>query len=115
MLITRNNSWQSGYRKRTVKKDFKVGPTSIKFITITLFALAALFYLSQSAQGASQKYQIMQLSQTHQDLESKTKDLEVEAARLKSLDTIKKSTQNSGLVPIDGNSFYTVASAKTKS
>ncbi len=105
MLVTYNNSWNNHSRKRTVKKDFKVGPNSVKFITIALIAIAALFYLSQSAQGSSQKYQIMQLTQQRQDLEARTKDLEVEAARLKSLDEIKKSTQANSLVPIDDNNF----------
>jgi hypothetical protein len=107
MLLTNNRSWERGMRKRTIKKDFKVGPVSVKFITMTLLALAALFYLAQSSQGSAQKYQVMQLSQTRLELESKTKDLEVEAARLKSLDEIKKSTQGSELVPMDGSSFFT--------
>lgn len=107
MLLTNNKSWERGMRKRTIKKELKIGPVSAKFITITLLALGALFYIAQSSQGSTQKYQVMQLTQNRQDLESKTKDLEVEAARLKSLDEIKKSTQNSELVPIDGSSFYT--------
>jgi hypothetical protein len=106
MLISRSNSWEVGTRKRTVKKELKIGPVSVKFITIALLALGALFYLAQSSQGASEKYQIMQLSESNQNLVDQTKDLQVEAARLKSLDQVKKSTQNSNLVPIDANSFY---------
>ncbi len=105
MLITNNRSWQNGARKRTIKKDFKIGPMSMKFVTITLLALAALFYLAQSAQGSSQKYQVMQYSAETQELQAQSKDLEVQAARLKSLDEIKKSTQNSDFQPIDSNSF----------
>lgn len=100
MLVTRNRTWQSGVRKRTIKKDLKVGPMSIKFVTVALLAIVGLFYLSQSAQASAQKYQIMQVSSQKQELESKTKDLEVEAARLKSLNEIKKSSQASNLEPI---------------
>lgn len=101
MLITRGNSWQSGRRKRTVGREIKVGPLSLKFITLSLLAIAALFYLAQSAQGSSQKYQIMQLASTKQELVAKTKDLEVEAARLKSLDEIKKNAARSDLQSIN--------------
>jgi len=107
MLITNKRSWNSS-RKRTYKKDFKVGPLTLRFATVALIAVAALFYLAQSAQGSSQKYQIMQLSSQRQELEAKTKDLEVEAARLKSLNEIKKSTQINNLEPIEQNSIYAV-------
>lgn len=100
MLVTRNRTWQSSVRKRTIKKELKVGPMSVKFVTVALLAIVGLFYLSQSAQSSAQKYQIMQVSSQKQELESKTKDLEVEAARLKSLNEIKKSTQASSLEPI---------------
>lgn len=106
MLITRNNSWQRGMRKRTIKKELKLGPMSIKFVTIALMAIVGCFYLSQSAQASSQKYQIMQVSGQKQELEAKTKDLEVEAARLKSLDTIKKTAQNDNFEPIGTNLIY---------
>lgn len=98
MLITRTNNWESGYRQRTIKKEFKVGPLSLKFITITLIAVGAMIYLAQSAQSSAQKYQIMQLNSTQQNLVAQGKDLEVQAARLKSLNEIKNSSVNSGLV-----------------
>lgn len=106
MLITRNRRWQSGARKRTVGRELKFGPVSMKFATLTLLAIAALFYLAQSTQASAQKYQIMQLTSSKQELESKTKELEVEAARLKSLNEIKKSTQNDNLEPVDQAIFF---------
>jgi len=97
MLITNANTWEPGFRKRTVKKDIKIGPLSLKFITMALIAVGALFYLAQSTQASSQKYKIMQLSDTKKQLEAKTKDLEIEATRLKSLNEIKNNSQNLGL------------------
>lgn len=105
MLITKNNSWDAGMRKRTIKKELKLGPMSVKFVLIALMAIAGLFYLSQSAQASSQRYQIMQVSSDKQELEAKTKDLEVEAARLKSLNEIKNSTQSVGLESVDQNNL----------
>ena len=97
MLITQSNTWEPGFRKRTVKKELKVGPVSLKFITLAIIAVGALFYLAESAQGSTQKYQIMQLQGQKAQIEAQTKDLELEAVRLKSLNEIKNSTQNMGL------------------
>jgi len=106
MLITQSNNWEEGTRKRTISQEFKLGPLSMKFATIALIAIAALFYLAQSTQGAAQKYQIMQLTETKKELETKSKELEVEAARLKSLNEIKKSTQNNDFEPVGQTNFY---------
>jgi len=70
---------------------------SIKFITIALLAIAALFYLAESSQASSQKYKVMQLQDSKNQVEASSKDLEVEAARLKSLNEIKNSSQGLGL------------------
>lgn len=77
----------------------------MKFATILLVAIAALFYLAQSAQAASKKYQIMQLGSQRQNLQEQTKDLEVQAARLKSLNEIKQGTQEQGMEPVGQASF----------
>ncbi len=101
MLITKSNNWEEGVRKRTINREFRLGPLSLKFATIALITVIALFYLAQSTQGAAQKYQIMKLSETQKELQAKSKELEVEAARLKSLNEIKKSSQD--FEPIAGN------------
>lgn len=105
MLITRNNNWETGNRKRTIKQELKIGPVSLKFISIALIAIAALFYLAQSTQTSAKKYTIMQLNETKTELEAKGKDLEVQAARLKSLNEIKKSAENSDLEPIGQTNY----------
>ena len=97
MLITKTNTWEPGLRKRTIQKELKIGPVSVKFITIALLAIAALFYLAESSQASSQKYKIMQLQDAKNQVEANSKDLEVEAARLKSLNEIKNSSQTLGL------------------
>ena len=103
MLIPQSKTWEPGFRKRTIKKELTVGPVSLKFITLALLAVGALFYLAESSQGASQEYQITQLSATRQQVEEKGRDLEVEAARLKSLNEISASSQSLGLVPDNSN------------
>ena len=97
MLITKENTWEPGYRKRTINKEFKIGPLSMKFITIALIAVGVLFFLAQSTQSSSKKYQIMQLQDAKVQLESQSKELEIEAVRLKSLNEIKSSSESLGL------------------
>jgi hypothetical protein len=99
MLIPRSNTWQNGLRKRTIGSSFKIGPISLKFITIALLAIAALFYLAQSTQGASFKYKIMELEDQKDKIQTDVKQLEMESARLKSLNEIKNSAQNLNLEP----------------
>jgi len=101
MLITRNNSWQNGIRKKTIGRDFKIGPITLRFITIALIGIAALFYLAQSTQGSTFKFKIMALSDQKAQAETNVKQLEVESARLKSLNEIKSSAQNYNLEPIN--------------
>lgn len=101
MLITRTNTWEPGFRKRTIGTQLKIGPISLKFITIALLAIAALFYLTQSAQGSTFKYKVMALEDQKSKIETDVKQLEVESARLKSLNEIKNSTQTMNLEPAE--------------
>lgn len=93
MLIPQTNTWEPGFRKRTIGREFKVGPVSLKFVTIALLAIAALFYLAQSAQSSTFKYRIMELEEQKSKIQTDVKQLEVESARLKSLNEIKNSAQ----------------------
>jgi len=98
MLIPQTTTWEPGFRKRTVKKEIKIGPISLKFLTVALIAVGALLYLAQSSQSSSQKYQLMQLGNQKKEVEAKSKDLEIEAARLKSLNEIKNSSATLGFI-----------------
>ena len=101
MLITRTNTYQNGYRKKTINSDFKIGPITLRFITLALLAIVALFYLAQSTQGSTFKYKIMQLEDQQSKVQTDVKQLEVESARLKSLSEIQNSAQNLNLEPIN--------------
>ncbi len=97
MLIPRTNTWQNGFRKRTVSTSLKIGPISLKFITIALLAVAALFYLAQSTQASTFKYKIMELEDQKDKTQTDVQQLEVESARLKSLGEIQNSAKNLNL------------------
>lgn len=97
MLITRANTWQSPYRKRTINSEVRLGPVSLKFVTMALIAIAALFYLAQSSQAAALKYKVMDLEDQKSKVQTDVKQLEVESARLKSLSEIKGSADRLNL------------------
>jgi len=97
MLITRANTWQSPYRKRTISSEIRLGPVSVKFVTVVLIAIAALFYLAQSSQAATLKYKVMDLEDQKSKAQTDVKQLEVESARLKSLSEIKNNAERLNL------------------
>lgn len=98
MLITQSNSWDSGIRKRTIKSELKLGPVSLKFVTIALIAVGALFYLAQSTQATSQKYQVTNLQSQVQQKQNDLNELKVNAARLQSLSAIKAGAASQSMV-----------------
>ena len=99
MLITHNNTWQAGIRKRTINKTLKLGPITLRFITIALIAMAALFYLAQSTQASTFKYKIMDLQDQQTQAQTDVKQLEVESARLQSLNELSNNAARLNLVP----------------
>lgn len=103
ITITNRNTTQTGIRKRTLAQVLHVGPLSLKFITLIIFAAVILFYLAQSTQSATNSYNIRALDLQREQLRNEYERLQVETLRLKALSEIKNSTQNLGLEPISGN------------
>lgn len=98
MLITQTNNWDGSYRKRTINRNLKLGPISLRFITVALIAVAALFYLAQSTQASTFKYKIMDLEEQKNKVQTDVKQLELESARLKSLNEIENNAAALNLV-----------------
>lgn len=97
MLITSSKSSRSGVRKRTINRTVHVGPLTLRFITLIMFAAVVLFYLAQSTQSATKRYEVRELEMQKTDLTKGKQRLEVEAARLKSLPNISESASKLGL------------------
>lgn len=99
--ITGHNTSTPGVRKRTLSQVIHLGPLSLRFITLVIFAAIALFYLAQTTQSATNTYNIRALDQERAKLRNEYERLQVEALRLKALNEIKNSTQDLGLEPIN--------------
>jgi hypothetical protein len=75
-----------------------LGPVSNTIILIVLFCLIGLLYLTQVTKTNSFGYTINSLQQQQSQLKNKQADLEVEAARLQSLDRVAQSQVAKNLV-----------------
>jgi hypothetical protein len=75
----------------------KVGPLSLKFISLIILASIALFYLAQTTQSATKTYQIRELRLKKENLMEENRRLEIEAIRLKSLKQISEGLENINL------------------
>jgi hypothetical protein len=95
MGVRRNQnsvSYLSG--KRTL------GPVSNSIILIVLACLIGLLYLTQVTKTNSYGYTINSLQQQQSDLQSQKANLEVNAARLQSLDRVSASDAAKKLVSV---------------
>lgn len=97
MLITNFNSKEEGLRQHTIDREIKIGPLSIQFVIIIVLAAMALLYLAQSTQSATKNYKLQELREEKTSFESEKERLEVEAARLKSINEIEKNADSLGL------------------
>ncbi len=97
MLITSANTRTQGIRKRTINRTVHVGPLSLRFMTIIMLAIVALFYLAQSTQSATKNYSVQELQQNKENLTKEKDRLEVEITRLKSIQGIQGNVDRLGL------------------
>jgi hypothetical protein len=103
--------YQPGYQQ-----SLNVGPVSLTFITILLGFVLSLFYLTQSNKIATRGYQIAKLQSTRSELLATQDQLQVEAARLQSIEQIKASvTAQNQMVPVTSASYLNPPAKSAKS
>lgn len=78
----------------------RLGPISNTIILIVLACLLGLVYLTQVTKTNAYSYTIRNLQNEQSSLKDKRDELEVAAARLQALDTIKNSPQAASLVSV---------------
>lgn len=100
LVFTNSNSMQLGRRKKSVKRSIVVGANAIRFITITIAAILAVIYLSQSTAGASRSVKIREFESQKNNLMLEKERLEAEQTRLKSLKEIDNGVEKQILEPV---------------
>lgn len=96
-IITNRNTAKLGQRKKTVKREIVVGVNAIRFIALTIVAVLAVVYLSQSTAGASRSVKIRDFESQKNDLTLEKERLESEQTRLKSLREIDNNLDKTNL------------------
>jgi len=95
----------SRIQRRQVYKTgriFSVGPMAARYLVLAALSIFSLFFLIQSAQGQDKLIEIRKLEQTKGSLEKELVTLKVNDSRIRSLQNLQKSSEEQGLVPIEG-------------
>lgn len=88
-----NTSWRRN--QNTVRHNFgskQFGPVAHTVVVVLLLSVMGLMYLAQINKTNAYTYPINELEAKRDTLLAEQQQLKVEAARLGSLDTVKKST-----------------------
>lgn len=104
-VITNSNSIRLGKKKKTVTKGFTVGPNAIKFIALTIVAVLAVVYLSQSTAGASRSIKVRDIESKKDELILERERLEAEQTRLKALKEIDSGIEKQVMEPVSSINF----------
>lgn len=83
-----------------IDESRKLGPISNTILLIVLACLLGLVYLTQVTKTNAYSYKIKNLKSQQSSLKNERDELEVAAARLQALDTIKNSPQAASLVSV---------------
>ena len=100
-------------RASTLSNSFKIGPTSIKFVTVVIVALVTLFYLAQVQLEGSKRHDVSELKKQAEELQKETKRLETSVVQLRSIQAIKKEAETLNMVPINQVNYLETESDKT--
>lgn len=82
------------------QESLRLGPVSNAVVLVVLACLLGLVYLTQVTKTNAYSYQIKNLQNEQSSLKEQRDELEVAAARLQALDTIKNSPQAAALVSV---------------
>lgn len=97
MLVRTNSRAVVNRRKRTLKKQpVAVGPNALRFITIFVLAILTMIYLIQSTKGSTKQMEVTNLEDKTEVLKSERQDIELEAVRLKSTQSLKTNADMAG-------------------
>jgi hypothetical protein len=99
ITICNARDFSAANHKEASSKEMKVGPVSIKFITIVIICLLSLFYLAQSQKTAIRAYQIKSLQDQKDLILQQNEELQVNDAKLKSIENIQSEVGILQLVP----------------
>ncbi len=85
---------------QSYRKQFRIGRFALGVMGIVVVLSLSLFYLSQTNQVTAKGYDITSLEKKKRELTDEKERLEIEAARLQSIQQIKKDISSTDMVPV---------------
>ena len=86
------------------------GPITTTLLLIGLIIVLALLYLNQVTKTSTFNYRISNLTQKQQQLQGEKENLQIEAARLQSIQDVKSSNVAAKLAPSSGSVSFASSS-----
>jgi hypothetical protein len=83
------------------RKQFRVGKITLGFFGIAIFLSLSLFYLSQTNEVTAKGYDISSLEKKKQALAEEKERLQIEAARLQSIQQIQQDISSTDMIPVE--------------
>lgn len=102
------NREKQKFQKESIWKKFKIGAISIRMVIFGLIILVGFVYLVQINRVSTGGFEIKELSQRMEELKKENKKLELEAAQLQSLKTIKAASEELELVGVSRVDYVTI-------
>lgn len=99
-VITSSKTIGTGRKKKAISRGFSVGPNAIKFVTLTILAVLAVVYLSQSTAGASRSLRVRDIEEKKGEMVLEKERLEAEQTRLKALKEIDSGIEKQPMEPV---------------
>lgn len=93
--LTMEKGQTEGARKHTVPQLVKIGPVSLRVLTVASLASLLLFYLAQTTQSATTSYEVQSLGEKQQELSQDVERMQLEAQRLQTLGAIQQGLGDS--------------------
>ena len=99
----------SGYYGRKAKStkyhSLRLGPVSVRVLSVFLLMALALLYIAQSQTSATKGYEIKDLEKTKQEIINKNQELSIKASKLRSIQKLTREVPNLDLIPTTDYTF----------
>lgn len=101
----RQQNWSRNQNTTRFVSSVKLGPVAHTVLVALMITVLGLIYLTQATRTTSYDYQSQKIDSQIADLTTQKSDLEVENARLTSLQTVKNSSTAQGMTTPASTSY----------
>lgn len=101
----RQQNWGRNQNTTRYESNVKLGPVAHTVLVALMITVLGLIYLTQATRATSYDYEIDKIDSQINELAVKKDNLEIENARLTSLNTVKNSTVAAGMTTPSQTSY----------